>query len=434
MGGLRGEQRVLAWGAAVVLALAPAFAAQSSGGRGAERRSGLPRLFAEPYTPAELRRRLQAVEPAEIPLLFSFAAEGRLADGEGDPARLEEQRQFVRESLAARPRREIVPFLEELAGRPQSTSVRLEAQRLLGATGSGEHLRLLTRLTASPQPDPGLTPELRIGFTSALGAILARDPQVLPQIPTLLSESPPGLASSIVEALAATRSSQATRLLASMLGRTPGLDGLLLTRLAERAPPQEGSEVVFDALRRYLRQLDTTLVCAAARACGQLRDDGSVEVLIALMEHGDEHVRRSAFDALQRISGLAFGPDPARWTSWYHAEMRWWEGEAESLLASIERARGLEFMRAAREVLEHRLYRDRIAESFVNALRRDNAGEVRSACQALEQLGSTRALGALIECLERDDPLVRAAAWKALRTLTGLDLPPERNSWIEQVG
>lgn len=433
MGGLRGKGTVATWVAAVVLALAPA--AQSSGARGAERRSGLARVFAEPCTPVELRRRLQAVESAEVPLLFFFAAEGRLPDGDaGDPARIEEQRGLVREALAARPRRELVPFLEDMAARPQGTSVRLEAQRLIGAIGTGEQLRLLTRWTAPPQAGANLAPELRAGLTRALTAILARDPTALPQFPGLLSESPPGMASSIVEALAATRSAQATRLLASLLGRMPGLDGLLLTRLAERARPLEGDEATFDAVRRYLRQRDATLVCAAARVCGQLRDDGAVETLVALMEHGDERVRRSVFDALQRISGLDFGPDAARWTSWYHAEMRWWEEEADSLLANIERARGLEFMRAAREVLEHRLYRDRIAESFVQALGRDNAAEVRSACQALEQLGSTQAVDALVECLERDDPLVRAAAWKALRKLTGADLPPERSSWVEFVG
>lgn len=433
MGGLRGKGTAATWVAAVVLALAPA--AQSSGTRGAERRSGLGRVFVEPCTPAELRRRLQAVDSAEVPLLFFFAAEGRLPNGDsGDPARVDELRGLVREALAARPRRDLVPFLEDLAGRPQSTSVRLEAQRLLGAIGSGEQLRLLTRWTAPSQAGAKLAPELRAGFTRALTAILARDPPALAQLPNLISESPAVLASSIVEALAATRSSQATRLLASLLGRLPGLDGLLLARLAECARPSEGGEATFEAVRRYLHQRDATLVCAAARVCGQLRDDGAVETLVALMEHGDERVRRSVFDALERISGLAFGPDPARWTSWYHAEMRWWEEEADSLLANIERARGLEFMRAAREVLEHRLYRDRIAESFVQALGRDNVAEVQSACQALEQLGSTLAVGALVECLERDDPLVRAAAWTALRKLTGADLPPERSSWVEFAG
>ena len=421
---------------ALALVLAGASSAQPDVRRG-ERSGGLKRALAEPCTATELRRRLANLDADELPQLFFFAAEGRLPGREesGDPARVESQRQIVRESLNARPRRELVPFLAHLARRPPATSARLEAQRLLGGMGSGDHLKLLARLTLAPGERGALAPELRAGFVEAEHAILARDPAALSLVPSLFSESPPGLGGSIVEGLARVASAQATRVLAGLLGRSSGLDPLLLTRLAERGRLRSGSEeAVFEPVRRYLRQRDPVLVCAAARACGQLGDDGSVDVLIGLMEHPEERVRQAAFDALARISGLAFGPDPARWTGWYHAEMRWWDEEAESLLVNIERGRGLEFVRAAREALEHRLYRDRIAESFTRALARKSSEEVLLACRALEQLGSTQAVSGLIECLERDDPLVREAAWRALRSITGVELSPEPDSWSEFTG
>ena len=60
------------------------------------------------------------------------------------------ERELVRESLAARQRRELVPLLEDLAGRPMEPAERVEALSLLGRAGTAEHLKLLTRLTVSP--------------------------------------------------------------------------------------------------------------------------------------------------------------------------------------------------------------------------------------------------------------------------------------------
>ena len=114
--------------------------------------------------------------------------------------------------------------------------------------------------------------------------------------------------------------------------------------------------------------------------------------------------------------------------------MRWWDEDAEAELVRIERGRGQEFVRAARAVLEHRLFRDRMAESFAQALLRGNGDEVRLACRALEQLRSPVAVRALVECLERDEPTVRSAAWRALRAITGVELPPEADSWAEFAG
>ncbi|NOT31843.1 MAG: HEAT repeat domain-containing protein [Planctomycetes bacterium] len=401
---------------------------------------GLERALAEPGTAAELRRRFASLDAAELPQLFAFVVEGRVpGSASGSPALRastgEDQRQIARECLAARPRREIVPLLEDLAGRPQETMVRLQAQRLLGAMGSGDHIKLLARLTVSQHERVALAPELRAGFTAALDGILARDAAGVSQVAALFSESSPGLSSAIVESLARLDSLQATRILAGQLGRTPGLDPLLLARLGERGRLGWGSdESVRYTVRRYLGQRDPALVSAAARASGQLGDDGAVEALVGLMEHEDERVRTSVFEALASISGMAFGPDPARWTSWHNAEMRWWDEEAEALLVRIERGRGLEFVRAAGEVLEHGLFRDRIAESFSQALARGTPAEVRLACRALEQLRSRQAINGLLECLEREEPEVREAAMRALNAITGAELSPELGSWDELAG
>jgi len=329
-----------------------------------------------------------------------------------------------------------VLFLEDLASRPIEPSLRREAQRLLGCMGCADHLKLLARLTQPLQERGTVEPELREGFGAAMGAILARDPAALGQVRSLFSESPPGLASSIVDAVAGVRSHTATRIMADLLGRSPGLDPLLLARLAERGRLRvSGEESVFESVRRYLRQRDPALVSAAVLACGELGDDGSVEFLMDLLEHADERVRHCAFKALRDITGLGFGEEAARWRSWYQAETRWWEDVAEATLVHVERGRGLEFVRAAREALEHRLFRDRIAEAFAQGLSRRSGGEeVLLSCRALAQLRSPVGIPSLIECLERSDPEVRSAAWKALRAITGVDLPPEVDSWAALAG
>ena len=174
---------------------------------------GLEHAFVEPRTPVELRRRLAGLEAQELPALFHLAVDGRLPDGSSAelPPLSDAERALVREALSARPRREIVPFLEDLSGRPLSVAECLEAQALLGSLGSGDHLKLLVRLTVPIQERGAVAPELRTGFTAALGAILARDAAALTQVASLLAESAPGLASALIEGLAAVRTAEATR-------------------------------------------------------------------------------------------------------------------------------------------------------------------------------------------------------------------------------
>jgi HEAT repeat protein len=443
MGFLRGKERAHGWGSSGrALALGLVLTGLANAQHGPHDIEDPPTgpielAFAGPRTPAELRRRLAGMEAAEIPGLFRLAAEGCLSSNDSVTLALldDDERQVVREALCARPRRELVPFLEDLASQPIGPTLRREAQRLLGCTGSADHLKLLARLTQSFQERGTVPPDLRTGFSDAMGDILARDVAALAQVRALFSESPPGLASPIVEALASQHSSAATRVLADLLGRSPGLDPLLLARLAERGRLRgSGDEAVFESVRRYLRQRDPALVSASVLACGQLGDDGAVEALVDLLDHPDERVRRGVLSALENITTLSFGGEASRWSSWFRAETRWWEEEAEALLVRIERGRGLEFVRAAREALGHRLFRDRIAEAFAQGLQRRSGEELLLSCRALEQLRSPLAVPSLVECLERNDPLVREAAWKALRTITGADLPAEADSWAALAG
>jgi hypothetical protein len=384
----------------------------------------------------ELRRRLGALPASELPRLFRLSVEARLVLPQADTLLPldDEQLAAVRAALSARPRRELVPFFEDLARGPLELRERLEALLVMAAVGEGENLRLLLRLSTS-LGDEAPAFELRTGFTDALAAILRRVPAAIEQMPGLFAESPPAFTGPVVEALARCEGRRATEILAGLLGRVPGVDGLLLARLARRGRYSgRGEEFVFEALERYFRHSDPALVAAAVCASAELGAAAAAEEMIGLLEHRDERVRTSAAQALGTLSGLDFGPDAARWAAWYQAEMDWWEREADARLVRIERAHGQEYVRAAREVLEHRLFRERLAEAFTQALARRDADDVWLACRALGELRSVSAIPALVECLERDDARLRAAAHAALRAITGADLGPEPEAWARLAG
>src|SRR5262245_3181040 len=176
MGFLRGKERVCGWGFVHAFALGLVLAGLADGQHGP--RSDDPpdlieRAIAGPRTLAELRRRLSNVEASEIPRLFQLAAEGRLPGADASVTPLDDdERQAVREALCTRPRREIVPFLEDLASSPLEPGLRREAQRVLGCMGSADHLKLLARLTQPFQERGNVEPDLREGFTAAMGSIL----------------------------------------------------------------------------------------------------------------------------------------------------------------------------------------------------------------------------------------------------------------------
>lgn len=396
--------------------------------------AALQQAFAGAPAPAELRRRLGALPGEELPNLFRLAVEGRLASSRVDEFLVldGEQLATVRLVLAGRPRRETLAFLEGLTRAPLELGQRLEAQRLLAAIGEDDNLRLLLRLSlAAEEPMPL---ELRGGFRVALAEILRRDAQALEQVQGLLADSPPALAAPLVEAVSDLPGARATEVLARLLGRVPALDGLLLARLGQRGRlAGSASEFVFEAVRRYLHHGDDALTSAAARAAAELGDDAAVEDLVGLLESPDERVRAAVFRALAVLSGFDFGSDVTRWNSWYHAEMLWWDHEADDELERVERTHGREFVRAARVALEHRLYRDRIAEAFLPALARRDVEEARLACQALRELRSPIAVAALLECLQRGEPRLEKAAREALRAITGQDVA-EVEAWGRQGG
>jgi hypothetical protein len=81
---------------------------------------------------------------------------------------------------------------------------------------------------------------------------------------------------------------------------------------------------------------------------------------------------------------------------------------------------------ALRAYGEHRTRRGELAEEVARVLTNAHPELRRLACAILQALGSSSASSALTAALDDPDASVGDAAWKALKAITGLELP--RNS------
>lgn len=183
--------------------------------------------------------------------------------------------------------------------------------------------------------------------------------------------------------------------------------------------------------------LETRLVLAeedelryVARAVGVLELVDAVPRLVELLRADDPGVRGEAVDALRRITGQSFGPEHALWSGWYVREIEWRDEHLADTLAALDGDDPVAVFRAVRELCRHRLFRHELTMRLVDLLQHEDTRICEIACASLAQLGSSRAVEPLLQSLE-DDPeeSVRLSAWRALRSLTRLDLPPAADAW-----
>jgi hypothetical protein len=99
------------------------------------------------------------------------------------------------------------------------------------------------------------------------------------------------------------------------------------------------------------------------------------------------------------------------------------------LLDELDSGDAARASQAMSEMLAHSFFRHEWAAA-IGALAVDAGGPLfATACATLAALGSARADGLLVEALDREDEHERELARDALRSLTGLDLPPEQAAW-----
>jgi hypothetical protein len=385
--------------------------------------------------PDRLRCELAALRPAPVGELFLVArlrawpeewpAPGRAAPELGEPVL-----QAVFGALLDAPRAELRAHLAGLIDGPFLPAEREVALEILGEVGLREDLELALRL-ATPGPTEGTPPSLRRALLDALAGMFGRDPPSVQLVRELFDRAGPGLLDALVISLERAETPQGLIVLAALLGRSPEMDALVLSAIARvgralQQPVDLGARVV---VRGYLSNPDSALVQQATLAVAALGDDGATGDLIELLHSDDRSVRFNVHRALREITRLTLPPAAEAWEAWFAEESRWWEEDSTRVFADVRGGEPVAAARAVREILRHRLGRHDLAQALRPCLSRPEPDLARMACAALGQLGSRAVQMPLVACLERPEEPVRQAAWKALRDVTGLDLPLEPQRW-----
>lgn len=176
------------------------------------------------------------------------------------------------------------------------------------------------------------------------------------------------------------------------------------------------------------RSRDVAQRCLAAELAAEVHDLDAVPRLIDGLDDPDPRVQRSAAQALRSMAHTALD-DAELWTEWFEREQAWWGEQAEGLFQDLTAVHPGTANAALRTLAQHPLHRHEAAERIAQSLPNQPEPCSVGACLVLEKLGSRAALPGLVHALEQGTPPLRDAAWKALRTLTGEELPLDAEAW-----
>jgi HEAT repeat protein len=214
------------------------------------------------------------------------------------------------------------------------------------------------------------------------------------------------------------------------LSREPELDALVLAAIGRGAQVVRHpiDESVAAEVRRFLSRADPELVQQAVVTAAKLEDYEAVPELLELAGSPAKNLRSAALGALRELARVDFGDEQERWSAWYEGETAWWEEQSAASFAQLAGGSAVDALHALGEISCVRLFRHELAEELSSALARREPALVVALCRALAELRSQVALADLVACLQREEP-IRSAAWEALKTISGSDLPPDGEQW-----
>lgn len=312
--------------------------------------------------------------------------------------------------------------------------------RLEGALTRGGSLRGLLAL-ARRTSELGLDAEVEPAFEEAVALALARDPKGLDALRPAWEQLSSELAGAALRALLERPSAAGAECVRTWLGRRAELDAAVLLALgALHASVDEARrESLAGKVQSFLSSPEVEVVQAAATALGRLGTPDSVPWLIELFVHEDPAVQRAALGALRTLGGVNLPGSAVAWRSWYAREETWYQEESVRVLEELELALASEDPVAPtravlRTLSEHRLHRDELVEQVRPLLEHERPRLRILACQALERMGSRRALPWLVACLLDPEESVVSAAHAALCTLERVRLGNEPAVWCERLG
>jgi HEAT repeat protein len=370
-------------------------------------------LEASAHEPAPSATRLSAqlagLGAPAIPALFTALA---LGPGRA-PSELEEQ--ALLEALARLPVASLrAHFRARLANGPV-TDERRALLEVLARVGTRADLDL-ARLAAKAGLESA---SLADALESLASHVLGNEPQALEVVRRWIPELPAELAAALVRAVAASECDGALPALCELLGSRLELDRVLLPEIgglaARSQKPLDGACV--SAVVACLVNTDPVVLREACLAAGRMDDSRPVGRLVELLVDPHAGVRGGSREALERLSGLRFGGQEARWGAWHKAELAW-ERNRTPELRTLLRAPSAELVVSAlSEISAHRLRRHELSLAVAGVLEHPEPLARRLACVTLGQLGSSAGIAGLRGALDDEDEGVRLAARRALRIL-----------------
>lgn len=376
-------------------------------------------------------RKIAALGDGVLPLLFRVAVEERVPETEIPLT--PDQVQIVLEAFGRGREAEALAILPGEVGAYGAVPARVTAFELVRRHPAPGGVKLLYLIAEIEGLGPWSRSSGAALFEAALAKHLAGFELEFDALPRRWDELSQDLLVSTVRGVGASEQGRGIPLLVDELERETRATGVFLAQLAKLVPfaSEEEEERLRFALREALDAEHEGLRKSAAVTLGRLGDVESIPALVRALESGSAGLRRTAHWSLRRITALSFPDDARRWASWYEAEQEWLAATAPRLLDDLQSPDDAAVAAAARELSLHPLHRERYAPALTVLLDEESETLRVLACDCLAQLGDESVLDELYEAFAYDVESVHRRAWKALQSLTGLDLPPDPELWRE---
>ena len=379
------------------------------------------------------KRGLEIVRPA-LELRADRSAEVFTADGRHLFFSLAEQELLVLDSFFAQ------LSWEDLKGELEALSIQWQgdAKRFdevldvgLGVVPN-EPVRLLAQWAGLGDPNIRLSALRQAAFTKHLRRLTQENPGNFREFPGVLRDVHLSLAPTLIELSAEEPGAIGLERTSALLGRRTEADSLILSTLTKQAEAERFLSDVDRARQRVLEELDTEdpgHLAHAIRACEALECSDAAGRLIQLLTHEDHNVKQLAQQALEELSLERSLRGFEEWESWHQAQLNWWARESSELLDNIQSGSPAFAVRAAKEISQRRLFRERFLEALKSGSRRSEP-EVAVVCVAtLGHLGTNLSTEPLKVALNHEALEVQQAAYQALRRLTGENHGGEAADW-----